>query len=223
MSNFLAADERFLIRSFDELPPERRLRIFGVDYARFRLSDGGEIFVTRLGWPWTDHLRPTRWYVDQRFAHEGERLAGGTGTVYRMPSVDDRGWRRDLVVKFSRFGQVVPVYTAGTLPPGVSHELVQQATWNDPFEEFGRLMDLRRGRFGPASLQIRTKHPLAIYSPAREFAPWELARDASAFDTHNVQLEHSLHSTAIRLHMARDYVLLYAWIKGVDAAAFQFQ
>lgn len=221
MSRFRDGDLCFARCRYEDLPADRRVRIYGVPYARFGLEDGGEFYLTRYGLARFDHLRPEQWYLDERYAREGTRLPGGTSSVYRVPTHDRHGRRVDLVVRFSRFAQDVPLHVTGTFLKDVSAEDARHAAWNDPFEEVGMLMDLRRGRFGPPALHILTKRPLGIYCPPREFAPNQLGRSLNAFQQHDLMLARELQQgglePVVHLHPTRLYILVYEWIKGLDA------
>ena len=52
---------------FDELPPQNLIRAFGVDYAHLPLSQaGGDLYLTRHGWPFVQQLLPVNWYANAR-------------------------------------------------------------------------------------------------------------------------------------------------------------
>jgi hypothetical protein len=204
---------------FDALPAEMMVRAFGVDYGHVRTPDGGDFFVTRFGWPWLPQLLPGSWYVDQWYSSRGQRLRGSTGTVYRVRTRPVFGRTRDIVVKFSRLAQEVPLEIATTFPDNVSPELIANARFNSPMEEFGLLMELRRGKFGPPGLRIRTQVPLAIFAPPKEFELWQLGRSQNRFRPHHQLLaaDQEGEVKAIELDIKRMYVLLYGWIEGLDA------
>jgi hypothetical protein len=61
---------------FQVLPPGRRARLFGVDYAIVSQPDGGELYVSRIAWRWLDWLQPDRWWDREDNAVRGERLSG---------------------------------------------------------------------------------------------------------------------------------------------------
>lgn len=195
-------------------------RVFGVDYVRLLENDGGELYVTRFGWPLIAHIRPHAWYDDKQYASKGYRLPGGTGMVYRVPTHAPNCTQCDLVVKFNRFAQNVPLEMASTLPPGLSDEEIASARFNSPFEEFALLRDLRRGLYGPEELRIYTKRALAIYCPARTHQSWQLGRDTSRFTSYRLQQEqdqaHEAHGH-VALHQDRQYVTLFAYVPGENA------
>ncbi len=202
---------------FDALPPGAIVRAFGVEYAHLHPATGGDLWVTRLGWPCLRSLQPEHWYADERYAREGERLNGSTGHVYRLPPAE--GGRGDLVVKFSRVAQDVPIVVSTTFPADVPPEVIAQARFNGPMEEFGLVMEMRRGAFGPPGPRLLTQRPLAIYAPPEHFDLWELGRSTSTFYGHRLQLAEDQEDAvkAIELDIRRIYVLIYSWIEGVDA------
>ena len=207
--------------TFDKVPNESRVKIYGVQYILIADETGNEFYVTREGWRLRDNLHAENWYNDQRFAKEGERLVEGTGHVYRMPTTNRHGNQTDLVVKFSRFAEAVPLHVAKTFPDKMPAD-VGSAEFNDPFQEFGLLVDLRNGRFGPAEIQIKTKHPVAIFSPAARVAPWRLGRAKGRFERHRREIDnHSDEAFAkIDFDYERQYIYLFAWVKGENAADY---
>lgn len=205
---------------FDELPADLVVRAFGVDYGHLRPPGEGDLYVTRYGWPFLAHLLPSSWYHNQRYLRCGQRLPGASGNVYRVPIQPVAGRSIDTVVKFSRVAQDVNVMVPTTFPDDIPPEVIANARFNSPMEEFGLVMELRRGAFGPPGLRILTQRPLAIYAPPEEFPLWQLGRDQTSFYVHGRQLaddqEHAV--KAIELDIRRIYVLLYGWIDGKDAA-----
>lgn len=206
---------------FDDMPAADQVRLFGVPYILLRDARGGELYVTRHGWPYVDKLMPEVWYADQRFHRDGQRLTGGTGTVYRLECSGPGEPRVELVVKFSRFAEHVPLFLPSTLPPDLPRELAEHARFNSPFEEFGLLEDLRRGTFGPPDLRIRTKRAFAIYCPPDRFPLWSLGRKQSEFMLYERALERDQTSHGeepkIHLDIDRQYVLLFGWVRGENA------
>lgn len=220
------ADLRHLVDlPFDELPPQNLIRSFGVDYAHLPLSQaGGDLYITRHGWPFVQQLLPVNWYANEWYARHGERLPASTGTVYKVATrpVQDRSI--DVVVKFSRVGQEVPLEVATTFPEGVSHDDIANARFNGPFEEFGLVHDMRRGEYGPPGGFAPAQRPLAIYAPSRQFELWQLGRSEGRFVSHQRHLQKGGEAggepNAIELDIKRDYVLVYSWIKGYSAAQY---
>jgi hypothetical protein len=204
--------------AFEDLPSGRTSRIFGVQYAVLKLAPGDDLFVTRYGWHHFANILPEQWYTDRAYLHHGVRLPGSTGTVYRVPT-QGAGSPMDLVVKFSRFAQDVPFGIEGTFPGHAPPEDLGDLDWNDPFEEFGMVFDLRRGRFGPPELKIRTKRPLCIFSPRERVPEWKLGRSESVFARHSHELDRDQEREhgSVRLHEERLYIMVYEWVKGLDA------
>ncbi len=199
----------------------RHVRVFGTDYLRVNDSTGGQMYYTTFGWPLHPWLQPDRWYANRRYAREGQRLPGGTGSVYRFSSTDTKGRAVELVIKFSRFAQDVPLHIASTFPSNIAPEIADQAEFNTPFEEFGILNDLRRGRFGPGDLRVLTKRPLAIYCPPGDHALGQLGRSRGRFNRRIKSLRHDQAAFApdqrVQLDARRLYVVIYGWVKGLDA------
>jgi len=207
---------------FDRLPPESLVRAFGVDYYHVVPPEGGDLYVTPFGFPQISQLMPANWYLDEWYAKEGEKLRGSTGHVYHVLSRPVQGKRADLVVKFSRVAQYVPLIVETSFAEDFDPEAIAAARFNSPMEEFGLVMELRRGLFGPPHVRILTQRPLAIYAPPEEFKLWQLGRNTSSFHSHRRFLEQDQEDAvkAIELDIKRKYVLLYSWIKGRDAEQF---
>lgn len=203
---------------FDDVPRDHRVQLFGVDYVHIRGMQSGDLYITREGWPVVECVVPEKWFVGDRFSRVGRALAGATGAVYRVPVEHPVAKDFALVVKFCRFGQDTLVTAID--PVASSDRSVQRqfagAEFLSPFEEFGNLMRLRRSS-GP---RIRTKHPLAIYSPATRYLDWELGRRSSLKDIHSSRLlssQSDRHPGArINYDWERMYVLVYRWIDGLD-------
>jgi hypothetical protein len=188
-------------------------------YGHVRPPEGGDLYVTRQGWPWVSRLLPASWYANQRYLREGERLQTATGRVYRLPTHGRGGTPLEIVVKFSRVAQDVPLIVETSFPDDVDPETIASARFNSPMEEFGLVEELRGGVPGFEGPTIPTQRPLAIYVPPEEFEPWQLGRTASDFYIHRRMLRDDQGDAvkAIELDIKRMYVLLYQWIKGSDA------
>lgn len=205
--------------AFDDVPPRHRVTAFGVDYLHLSPPEGGDLYVTRFGWPHAHQLLPANWYADEWYARRGQKLPGATGHVYRVASRPVNGRSADLVVKFSRVAQEVAIIVETSFPEHVPPEVIAAARFNSPMEEFGLVMELRRRVFDPTAALILTQKPLAIYAPAQEFQLWQLGRNTSWFHAHSQLLAADQEDSvkAIELDIRRIYVLLYGWIKGRDA------
>jgi hypothetical protein len=100
----------------------------------------------------------------------------------------------------------------------ITRDCYTHAEFNSPFEDVAEVMALRAARFGPQRRRIPTKRPLAIYSPPDRLALWQTGRHAYRIAAKQSRLPE------IALDIARPYLLVYGWIRGVDAqdAADQF-
>lgn len=211
--------------SFDEMPERMRVRAFGVQYARMADSKGGLLYVTRHGWPWHTHLHPDVWYANGRYHKEGQRLTGGTGTVYRLMLTEPDEPRVELVVKISRFAEFVPLFMPSTLPTNLPDDLAAQATFNSPFEEFGLIEEMRRGHYGPPGLRILSKRPLAIYCGPARHKLWQLGRTERRFHEYDQAMRADQadveEAEQVNLDIERQYIMLFGWVRGENAEDLQ--
>ncbi len=180
------------------------LRIFGVNYVHLKAD--GDLYLTPFGLPFLRQLMPENWYENEWFTRNKQRLQG-TSTVYRiktkpidnalLPSID-------IVIKWSRVGMEVDLNTF-TLDRNTNAE------FNSPFEEFALLEELRRGDYGPKQLKILTQKPLAIFAPPERFQAWQTGRSREKV------LQRNLSHPGVAIDVLRSYILIYAWIDGVNA------
>jgi hypothetical protein len=190
------------------LPPEARKRghvlsLLGVKYLRLKTGDGGDLYLTGFGLPFWRNLLPENWYASEWFEANRERLEG-TSTIYKVPTRPVNGRVLNLVVKWSRVGEQVPLDT-------LTINRFIHAEFNSPFEEFSLLMELRKGETGPPGIHIRTQQPLAIYVPSERLQLWQTGRSES-------KLRAKLTShPEVEIDILRQYVVLYGWIKGSNA------
>lgn len=198
--------------------PDATLKVFGLQYTHIRTACGGDLWVTEYGLPMLEYLRPDRWYTDNYYSEHGERLGKSTGTVYRVRP-RNAPERCQLVVKFSRIGQEVPLVIDPDFPDDISEVDIHGARFNSPWEEFDLVEELRHDGYGTADTLIRTQRPLAIYAPPQEFELWRLGRSDSRFSPHLYKLkqDQARYPLAVELDIKRDYIVLYGWIKGIDA------
>ena len=194
------------------------LDVFGVPYTHVRTEDGGDLWLTEYGLPLAEHLKPSQWFADRYYIEHGERLAASTGTVYRVQPKGATG-RCMIVAKFSRVGQEVPLVIEPDFPDDLSESDISGVRFNSPWEEFGLVMELRRGGYGAPDLTLRTQKPLGIYAPPEQFELWRLGRTDGRFSSHRYSLkqDQSRHPLAVELDIKRDYLVLYGWIHGIDA------
>ena len=186
------------------LPPQcTAISLLGVDYHHLRTRDGGEIYLTRFGLPFWQNLLPENWYAPDWFEAKRERLEG-TSMVYKVPTRAVNGTALNLVVKWSRVGEVVPFDT-------FTVNKFIHAEFNSPFEEFSLLMELRKGEAGPPGIRIRTQRPMAIYVPSERLQLWQTGRSQD-----KIRAKITSHP-GVEIDILRQYVLLFGWIKGLDA------
>lgn len=179
------------------------VNLLGVSYVRVPTRDGGDIYVVRTALRFLDHLQPESWYETSWFESHRTRLPG-TSAVYSVPTKEHRGRALDLVVKYCRVGQFVPLDTR------VVYEVLQ-AEFNGPFEEFALLEELRRNAERAPGTRIRFQEALAIYVPPERMQLWQTGRSeakiASKLATH----------PGVAIDILRDYILVYRWLPGMDA------
>ena len=176
--------------------------LLGVPYVHSKTDDGGDLYLTRFGVPFWEHLLPQNWYAKEWFEAKRERLIG-TSVVYKLPTRAIKGRSLDLVAKWSRVGEDVPLDT-------MSINKIINAEFNSPFEEFSLVMELRAGKSGPPDIRIRMQKPLAIYVPSERLQLWQTGRSES-----KIAAKLARHP-GVELDILRQYVLLYGWIKGAD-------
>jgi hypothetical protein len=183
--------------------PGSAISLLGVDYVHLKTSDGGDLYVTRLGLPFWQNLLPENWYAQEWFETKRERLEG-TSTVYKVPTRRVNGVTLHLVVKWSRVGEGVPLDT-------LTFNKFIHAEFNSPFEEFSLLMELRKGEAGPRGIRIRTQKPMAIYVPSERLQLWQTGRSEDKIRVKVVR------HPGVEIDILRQYVVLYGWVKGWDA------
>ena len=177
--------------------------LLGVDYFHLKTRDGGDLYLTRFGLPFWQNLLPENWYARDWFESKRERLEG-TSTVYKVPTRKVNGQALNLVVKWSRVGEVVPLDT-------FTFNKFMNAEFNSPFEEFSLLMELRKGESGPSGIHVRTQRPMAIYVPSERMRDWQTGRSED-----KIRAKVARHP-GVEIDILRQYVVLFGWIKGLDA------
>ncbi len=179
-----------------------RRSIQGVEYHHVRTEAGGDLFLTQFGLPFAVHLHPDNWFSNAWFDKHRRRLRG-TSAIYQTETREIRGRTLQLVVRFSRVGEDLPIDT-------LTRDQHTHAAFNTPFEEFAELMALRASRFGPKRQYIATKRPLAIYAPASRLELWQTGRSESLIAAKQARMPE------FELDILRPYVLVYGWIRGLD-------
>ena len=183
--------------------PGSAISLLGVDYVHMKTKDGGDLYVTQFGAPFWQNLLPENWYAQEWFETKRKRLEG-TSTVYKVPTRRVNGVTLSLVVKWSRVGEVVPFDT-------LTVNKFIHAEFNSPFEEFSLLMELRKGEAGPPGIRLRTQKPLAIYMPSERLQLWQTGRSEDKIRAKVVR------HPGVEIDILRQYVVLYGWVKGLDA------
>jgi hypothetical protein len=176
------------------------MRLLGVDYVHVRTTNGGDLYLTRFGLPFLEHLQLENWREDVWFREKRERLQG-TSVVYKIPTKEVHGRALDLVVKYCRVGEDVPRDT-------FTFQQFSQVEFNSPYEEFSLVMELRERRAAGA---IRTHRPLAIYVPPERLELWQTGRSM-----HRIERKKAKYRD-VELDILRQYVLIYQWVKGESA------
>jgi hypothetical protein len=127
---------------------------------------------------------------------------------------------RDLVVKFSRVAQDVPLFIPDEFLDSLPRTAVADARFLAPFAEFGLLHELRGSILNHGPHRLRTKMPLAIYSPPEKYPLWQTGRHADIFRSHQQAMAHDQFENGlaqVQLDIERDYLGIFAWIDGIDA------
>ncbi len=203
-------------------PRGGRVHCFGVDYEHIRVADRGDLWLTEHGRPFAECLMPANWFEDRYYLKHGQKLPGGTGAVFRLGTKPVGGRSVEVVIKFSRVGQEVPLEIATTFPDRLTAAAALEARFNSPFEEFGLVTEMREARELPGAGRILAQRPLAIYAPDREYTLWKLGRSRSRFTPHEVNLARDQKAfddeqQAMELDIRREYVLIYSWVEGENA------
>jgi hypothetical protein len=185
------------------LPPNATpMRLLGVDYVHVPTTNGGDLYLTRFGLPFLEHLQLENWREEVWFEKKRQRLLG-TSRVYRIPTKVVNGRSIDLVVKYCRVGEDVPLDT-------LTFEKFAHAEFNSPYEEFSLVMELRERKLQGS---ILTHRPLAIYMPPERLELWQTGRS-----THRIEHKKAKFRD-VELDIFRHYVLIYQWVKGESADA----
>jgi hypothetical protein len=190
---------------------QAKVAAFGTEYVRCSTPDGGDLWLTKWGLPYRDHLMPDRWLHEGSCAKFGQRLGFSTGCVYKL-SVTVGKRRLNFVAKVSRVAQRVASHGLDRVSEGSA------ISFPSPFEEFGLLMALRASS-APASY-LFTKRPLGIFSPGEPIPSWMLDRVPYAFSLiarrHAADAANRGVPQTIFLEPNRDYYTLFAWIDGFN-------
>ncbi len=190
----------------DRYPPSDGFeveKVLDVYYLHTQYENGDDLYVTQYGLPFLENLNPCNFLTDRNWYDEHSIRLSGSGCTYKVRTKEINGWSKDLVVKWNRMGQDIPGEEGG--------EELTGAEFNSPFEEFSLVMELRDTRFESPGTII-TQRPLAIYVPCERVELWRTGRKE-----YKMQTKIDGHKD-IQLDMFRSYVMIFEWIKGIDAA-----
>lgn len=191
--------------NFENYPDIAIVQFLGMDYLHLKCLNGGDLYVTKHGLPLIEQLKPENWYENKWFQANREKLKG-TSTVYRVVSRKINGKSVELIVKWSRVGQHVPLETKVI-------EDVLGAEFNSPFEEFSLVEELRRNVFSQEvnEINMSLQKPLGIYVPPDRLQLWQTGRSKQKIKSKLAQ------HPGVELDVLRQYILIYKWVRGVDA------
>ncbi|MCX6878684.1 MAG: hypothetical protein NTW21_33460 [Verrucomicrobia bacterium] len=194
----------------------KRYKAFGIEYKHLKPATGGDLYLTGFGAAVLRCLLPENWYENEYFFRHGTKLLG-TSSVYRVTTKPVFGRTLEVVIKFCRIGEDVnPLLTSRS--KFISDDDFASARWNGPFEEFGKLLELRKGVFGPHQ-RFLTQRPLGIFVPAQVCADWELGRSPDSFRISKSVMDKDPTLTEehdpVELDIRRQYIMIYSWVKGL--------
>lgn len=178
-------------------------KILDVYYLHIKCDNGDDLYVTRYGLPFVENLKPHNFLTDKSWYDSHSIRLSGSGCTYKITTKEISGRSKDLVIKWNRMGQDIPG----------DHDTDEfaGAEFNSPFEEFSLVMELRNARCESPGTII-TQRPLAIYVPSERVELWRTGRKEYKMKT--IIEAHR----EVQLDMCRPYVMIFEWIKGIDAA-----
>ena len=191
--------------NIENYPDIAIVKFLDIEYLHLKCSNGGDLYVTKYGISLIEQIKPENWYDDQWFRANREKLRG-TSTVYKVTSKKVNGKNAELIVKWSRVGQYVPLETKVI-------EDVLNAEFNSPFEEFSLVEELRRNVFTQDinATNMSLQKPLGIYVPPNRLQLWQTGRSK-----HKIKSKLTQHP-GVEIDLLRQYILIYKWVRGIDA------
>jgi hypothetical protein len=178
-------------------------KILNVYYVHLKFNSQDDLYITKYGLPFIEYLRPENYISDKKWFKENSTRLSGTSCTYLIHTKPTRNKNLMFVIKYNRMGQDIP---------GEDHvDDLSLAEFNSPFEEFALVMELRKSKY-ESPIKIITQKPLAIYVPNERVELWRIGRNE-----YKMQMKIKKHSD-IKLDMFRPYVVVYEWVKGIDAA-----
>lgn len=204
------------ITGLESILTEKKYKAFGIEYKHLKPSNGGDLYLTDFGAAVLRCLLPENWYENEYFFRRGTKLLG-TSAVFRVPTKPVFGRSMDIVVKFCRIGEDVnPLLTSRS--KFISDDDFASARWNGPFEEFGKLLELRKGVFGRKK-RFLTQRPLGIFVPDQVCEDWQLGRSPDSFRISKSVMDKDATLTEehdpVELDIRRQYIMIYSWVKGL--------
>ena len=178
-------------------------KILNVYYLHLKSEQSDDLYITQYGLPIIEHLKPCNFLTDRNWYEQHSRRLSGSGCTYWVTTKPSNGRSKDFVIKWNRMGQDIPGAAQTNEFAG--------AEFNSPFEEFSLVMELRQTRFESPGTII-TQRPLAVYVPSERVELWQTGRKE-----YKIQRLIDMHKE-VELDMFRSYVMIFEWIKGIDAS-----
>ncbi|MBN1797466.1 MAG: hypothetical protein JW822_02750 [Spirochaetales bacterium] len=177
-------------------------KILDVEYAHIKFKNKSDLYLTKYGLPFVENLKPENFILDKEWFDNNSVRLSGTSCTYKVKTKSIAQKSIDIVIKYNRMGQDIP---------GAEHiDYLGSAEFNSPFEEFSLVMELRNSKYESKGVII-TQKPLAIYVPQERLELWQVGRRK-----YKMQSKIEKHNEVI-LDMFRPYIVIYEWIKGIDA------
>ncbi len=178
-------------------------KILNVYYRHVKCDNDDDLYIALYGLPYVEILKPHNFLTDRNWYNQHSIRLSGSGCTYKIRTKEINGHHKDLVIKWNRMGQDIPGATEA--------DEFRGAEFNSPFEEFSLVMELRAARLESPGTII-TQRPLAIYVPSEKLELWRTGRKE-----YKMQTIIDAHKE-VELDMFRSYVMIFEWIKGIDAA-----
>ncbi len=180
-----------------------REKVLDVDYAHIKFKGQSDLYITKYGLPFIENLKPENFILDKVWFDNNSVRLSGTSCTYKVKTKCITDKSLDIVIKYNRMGQ--------DIPGAEQVDYLGTAEFNSPFEEFSLVMELRNTKYESKG-RIITQKPLAIYVPQERLELWQVGRRK-----YKMQSKIKKHNEII-LDMFRPYIVIYEWIKGIDAA-----
>ncbi|MBN2533286.1 MAG: hypothetical protein JXB88_10360 [Spirochaetales bacterium] len=176
-------------------------KIFNIYYIHLKINKD-DLYITKYGFPFIENLKPENFLTDDEWYKQNSVRLSGTSCTYKVRTKKVNRRDLDIVIKWNRMGQ--------DIPGAETSDEFHGAAFNSPFEEFSLVMELRKTKYESPG-KIITQKPLAIYVPAERIELWQMGRRQ-----YKIQEKIDKHKDVI-LDMFRSYIVVYEWVKGIDA------